>query len=718
MGTFTELKRRNVFRVGAAYVVAAWLIAQIADIVLNNIGSPPWVIKSLFLILGIGFVVAIVVAWAYELTPEGVKRERDVIRDESITHITAKKLDYVTLVAALGVAALIIWQQLSPASNGNVTNEKTIAVLPFLNLSAEEDNEYFSDGISEELLNVLVRVEGLQVASRTSAFSFKGKDVDIPTMAAALRVNNIVEGSVRRSGDQVRITAQLIDVNSDRHLWSETYTRELSDVFAIQDEIAEAIADALQLTLLGAPDGRKTDDIQAHDLYLLGRHHFHLRSPESLVRAIDLFEQSIAADPDFALAYSGLADAYSLVFQYGDYDPRVAIPKAEKNARKAVELAPELAEAHASLGLILAVQNLLVEARQEYRRAIELNPDYSMAHMWLGTSLGDYPRDALEVFRAAEKVDPLHPIIAENIGSSLSSAGLFDEGAEHLARAIANNPDTVVLYVTRAHLEFTRGDLAEAYRLSRQALSIDPTSSYALATITHSDMDLGNLDKAQAWVDRFEKTAPDSIWLFDVMFALQESRGNFEAMLKIVEQRKAGVGPGRLPFMHMVHAAVELRLEDPQSALALLEQVGRNEVGPTTYVGVLHLTAYAQQQLGRNEESIETARRGLQLVKDVREAGWNQPWISEHEAVLYAVLGQTDEAIERLQAAHDQGLRNVYGFSLIFLHDELLGDDPRYQEIRAKIFADVARQQQEIAAEISQCEEQPAECTLAAIDGV
>ncbi len=401
MGVFKELDRRNVFRAAAAYVVVSWLIIQIADVVLGNIGAPDWVIQTLFLILGIGFVFAIAFSWAYELTPDGIKREAEVDRDASITNLTAKRLDYVTIAAVVGVVGMFLWQQFSgpgPSQTGqgvvatsSVDGEMTIAVLPFVNMSSEAENEYFSDGISEELLNTLVRIDGLQVASRTSAFSFKGSDTDIPTIASRLNVAHVVEGSVRRAGTEVRITAQLIDVASDRHLWSESYTRELSDVFAIQDEIAQAIADELQLTLLGDGAGRRTDDIEAHDLYLLGRHEFHKRTGESLSRAIGLFEQAIALDPEYALAYSGLADTYSLIFQYGDFDPQAAFGRAEASARKAIELAPDLAEAHASLGLSLATQSMFPEAQQQYRRAIELNPDYSMAHMWLGAALSNRP---------------------------------------------------------------------------------------------------------------------------------------------------------------------------------------------------------------------------------------------------------------------------------------------------------------------------------------
>ena len=358
MSLFNELKRRNVFRVGIAYLVIGWLVLQVANTLVPILELPATASKFIFLLLLLGFPIALIISWAYEITPEGIKKESDIDRSLPLPQITARKLDIATLLAVVGLVIFTSADRIIPNAKqasltglDNVTSVtgtvpallgsvKSIAVLPFVNMSPNADHEYFSDGISEELLNVLVRIKGLQVASRTSAFSFKNKNVDIPTVAEALNVNHIVEGSVRRSGDQVRITAQLIEVKTDAHLWSETYTRKLEDVFAIQDEIATAIANALQLTLLGEASHSHSDNIQAYDLYLLGRQQFHQRTPDSLPQAIENFEQVIVLDPNFAPAYSGLADAYSLVYQYGDFDSEIAIAKAGENARKAIELNP------------------------------------------------------------------------------------------------------------------------------------------------------------------------------------------------------------------------------------------------------------------------------------------------------------------------------------------------------------------------------------------
>jgi TolB-like protein len=372
MSLFAELKRRNVFRVAFGYVVSSWLLAQVADLVLENIGSPDWVMQSIMLVLALGFPVAVFYAWAFEVTPEGIKREAEVDRAQSITHVTSRKLDRAitaTLIVALGY---FIWESrfreageqtgtgaasdpltvqltqdtekesepflsaesatrkteqksaLSPApgqADEDVVQKQSVAVLPFINMSDDPENEYFSDGISEELLNVLVRVEGLRVPSRTSSFTFKGSNKKVTEIGRDLKVDHILEGSVRKANDRIRVTAQLIDVKTDTHLWSETYTRRVDDIFAVQDEIAQAIVDALKITLTGADrktlTRRSTNNVEAYNKYLLGRHMWNQRSPESLLASTKPLREAVELDSEYDQAWAALADAYALIPEYG-----------------------------------------------------------------------------------------------------------------------------------------------------------------------------------------------------------------------------------------------------------------------------------------------------------------------------------------------------------------------------------------------------------------
>jgi len=431
MSFFNELKRRNVIRVGIAYVIVAWLILQFADVVLNNIEAPHWVFQVIMLVLGIGLPLALFFAWAFEMTPEGIKKEKDIERSESITNVTGQKLNYTIiglLVLALGY---FIWQsekRSEPFSQESTVQapepgsekraltpfdaEPSIAVLPFVNMSADPEQEYFSDGISEEILNVLVRVKGLKVASRTSSFTYKGENLDIPEIARQLKVSNIVEGSVRKSGNRVRITAQLINTSDDRHLWSDTYDRELTDIFAIQDEIANAIVDALKNELNIGLDAVKvesaTDNLDAYDLYLKARGMFIAR--QNLDVANQLFTQATQLDPGFALAWEGLAASQWVSTDWLSGDGIDHEQLAASAAERALELEAGLSMPYAVIGMIRSQQqprDFLV-ARENLDMALANDPKNTTAWLWSGIlnkGLG-YHDEAITDLQHCLDIDP------------------------------------------------------------------------------------------------------------------------------------------------------------------------------------------------------------------------------------------------------------------------------------------------------------------------
>ncbi|MCH9027689.1 MAG: tetratricopeptide repeat protein [Proteobacteria bacterium] len=427
MSLFEELKRRNVFRVGIAYAVTSWLLLQVADIVLENIAAPGWVMQVFMLALGLGFPLALFFAWAFELTPAGLKKEKDVDRTASITSQTGRKLDYIIIAVMALALSYFIWESRFSSSESAdgatveeavASGEKSIAVLPFINMSDDPANAYFSDGISEELLNVLVKVEGLRVASRTSSFAFReNKGISIPEIARELNVDHVLEGSVRKAGNKVRVTAQLIDVRTDRHLWSATYDRELEDIFAIQDEISEKIVQALKIAL-GADEqqamahvGKPTDNLEAYEFYLRGRYFWQRRGEENIRRAISLFEQATALDSQFARAWSSLAAAHTTLPTYSDAPREVQHPLAVEAAQKALILDDSLAEAHAVLGDMARMNKKWLEAQAYYLRAIDSEPKNSTAHLWYAEHLMSVGRvrDAQEENLIAYQLDPLHP---------------------------------------------------------------------------------------------------------------------------------------------------------------------------------------------------------------------------------------------------------------------------------------------------------------------
>jgi len=450
---WVELKRRNVIRVALVYIVVTWLSVQVADIMFDSFGTPEWVMKTFIGFLALGFPIAVVFAWAFEITPEGIKKEKDVDRSKSIAHETSRKLDYAIIaILVLGLGYVVVdsyiltdKETLGSPAVAEASSSASIAVLPFVNMSADEENEYFSDGISEELLNVLVRIEGLKVASRTSSFSYKGKDMDIPTIAKQLDVEHVLEGSVRKSGNRVRVTAQLIDVKTDKHLWSDTYDRELTDIFAIQDEIAQHIVEALKQAL-GAGEAatslastRSTDNLEAYQLYLQGRYLWQQRGEDNIRNSIDLFKQAIDMDSSFARAWSNLAAAYAVLDGYSDESLAAMAPLAREAADKAIELDPSLAEPYGIYGFLEGQEGGdWAKGEAAYQRALELEPGNATLRGWYGIHLieAGYVEDAYAPMQKAYELDPVSGLITSWMGYAEYLGGNDQKGEEYFRRAI------------------------------------------------------------------------------------------------------------------------------------------------------------------------------------------------------------------------------------------------------------------------------------------
>jgi len=457
---WAELKRRNVVRVAVAYVVVAWLILQVADVVLNNIEAPAWVFQAVLLLLVIGFSLALIFAWAFELTPEGLKKEKDVDRSQSITHVTGRKLDFVIiaiLAVALGFfaydkfvldpgrdaaeieAAVQVAQEQTASAVTPQDSAKTIAVLAFLNISDDPGNEYLSDGFSEEILNLLVKVRELRVTSRSSAFSFKGQNLDVPTMAAKLNVAYVLEGSVRKSGNQLRITAQLIEVVTDTHLWSKTYDRELENIFDIQDEIAAAVVDALKITLLGnEPKGTETNP-EAYTLYLQARHFNNLGTEESYKQAETRLKQALEIDPGFASAWAELGSLYSAqTNRFGVRPVDVAAALARDAIQKALELDPQYGRAYAELAAVeMRYDWDFIAASQHMQQALALNPgdvfileEAARLEYLLGRI-----DDAIDLYQQIIALDPVSPGGHRGLGKMYYWTHRLEEAADSFRMA-------------------------------------------------------------------------------------------------------------------------------------------------------------------------------------------------------------------------------------------------------------------------------------------
>ena len=448
-----ELRRRRVVRAGATYAVVAWVVMQVADVAAPALRLPSWTVTLVVFLALLGFPVALVLAWFFDVTPEGLHRtesnprresqpqsspERDGVAEN--THpeepsprgIRNPKVALATGIAAgiiLGLAGVGAMTTFGADAVGEDGRLESIAVLPFVNMSPDPDNEYFSDGVTEELIDALAQVPGLKVAARTSSFRFKGRSPDVREVGEVLGVEAVLEGSVRKRGDRVRITAQLVAAEEGYHLWSESYDRTLTDVFAVQDEIARSIVEELDVRLPGGENRRmveeETLDPEAHRLYLQARHAGLDRTRQGLERSVQLFQQALARDSSYATAWAGLADTYSLLGSYRIIPLTEGKSRAEQAARRALAIDPETAEAHATLGSIHAHRHQWEAAEAAFQRALQLKPSYARAHHWYSMLLEILGRreEALDQIRQAEALDPLAPAIVGTRSYLLHFAG-------------------------------------------------------------------------------------------------------------------------------------------------------------------------------------------------------------------------------------------------------------------------------------------------------
>ena len=470
----SELKRRNVYKVAIAYIVAGWALSQGIAQVFPVFDIPNWAIRMIVLLIVVGFPVAVVFAWFFEITPEGVKRTEVADAMPRVAKQKKRAWIYVVVIGgAISIALFFVGRYLgqqNAAESGPSLRAKSIAVLPFDNLSRDPDNAFFAEGVQDEILTRLAKVADLKVISRTSTQRFKSAPSDLRDIAKQLGVMNILEGSVQKANDQVRVNVQLINALTDAHLWADTYDRKLIDIFSVESEIAKTIADTLQAKLTGSEKqmiaAQPTNDTAAYELYHKGRSLWEKRSGDNIPKAIAFYEQAIARDPNYALAYAGLAKAYILLPFYAGADRRDASVKAKDAALKALRLDPNLAEAHVALGKVLFFSEIdLPGAMREYKRAIELQPNDATAHHWFGNdslaALGRFDEAIAEGKRAIE-LDPLSTVINVDLGETFYYAHRYDEAARQMRKTLEIDPTSFYAHYNLGIVLQLTGDLSGA----------------------------------------------------------------------------------------------------------------------------------------------------------------------------------------------------------------------------------------------------------------
>jgi TolB-like protein/Tfp pilus assembly protein PilF len=680
---FAELKRRNVYRVAVAYAVAAWLLIQVSSILLvTTFQAPPWVMKALVAVLALGFPVTLVWSWAFEITPEGVKRTEDVA--PTITRRIGRKIVSVTVVLAAIAVGLFVFRQLRPRPESSVNElertslphlavpEKSIAVLPFENLSRDPDNAFFTDGVQDEILTDLAKIADLKVISRTSVMQYKSGVVrNLREIAQQLGVANVVEGSVQRAGNRVRVNAQLIDSRNDAHLWAQTYDRDLADVFAIQSEIAKAIADQLQARL--SPNEKKaieqppTTDLAAFDLYsraksLLVTARFSVTNDPDLRKAIELLDEAVKRDPSFFDAYCQLAYAHESLYAVAGLDHTPArLALAEAAVRAAARLRPDAGETH------LARANYLYYGRRDYagalaelesaRRALPNSPRIFELTGYILRRRGQQEEGLRNLQRAVE-IDPRNFKILQQIALSYQNRGRYSDSIAALDRALSIAPENVGTRANRGLLYFFwKGDTQPLHQTIDSILSQGP-SAIVPAADTWFACALAEHDSAAA--ERALVALGDNPCLGES--AIRLSRNFGEGLLARMTRDEA-----------RGHTAFEAARTEQEKMVQ-----AQPDYGPT-----LCVLAMIDAALGRKEQALEEGRRAMVLAPIERDVN-NGSRVVQYFAITAAWTGEKELALQQLETglrAPDASIALSYGaLKLLPFWDPLRGD-PRFEKI-------------------------------------
>jgi TolB-like protein/Tfp pilus assembly protein PilF len=681
------------------YVVAVWVIMQVAEVVMTLVGLPLWTGRAIFAVLVLGFPIALIFSWFYELTPEGISLEKDIDSVESITPVKGRHLDFVVislLCAAVILFAYDKWLTSEPP-------EKSIAVLPFVNMSGDLAQEYFSDGMSEELLHRLAQVSELHVAARTSAFHFKNKNIAVADIAAQLGVRSVLEGSFRKSGNTIRVTAQLINAADGFHVWSKTYDRKFDDIFRVQDEIAAQVVDALKVTLLGDEQARlnrhPTADLAAYDAYLLGLQKMAMRTSIALKEAVGHFSEAIRLDSEYGLAYVGLADAHALLERYGAMDRREVLAKAGPAVERALELDDQLGEAYASLGNVRRLQRDFPGAEQAYKRALELNPNYAAAYDGYGLLMRwgfGRKEKALELHLAALGLDPLSTPINMAVIEAYHELGRFRDALAGCKRIIEIDPAYPRAYTIMGDLYWeVFAQLDEGARWLHKAVKLDPGNPNHARWLGMVYLDLGDLVAGENWMKEAMRLAPtqfDSKWAA-VYLALYTS-GPEEIIA--ASKELLAVSPNNWLALRALRDAEyqagssDAALRRYQAAKPDLAGGEDPEVNATNLVWAIEV-ANILAEVGERKRAENLLNKALLAIGSRPRLGYGGFGISDVE--IYALLGDKEKALNTLATAVDEGWRSMWWIytqknnNLASLHD-----DPRYKAIAADIQSQMAEQ--------------------------
>ncbi len=729
MSLFAELKRRNVFRVGIAYAVTSWLLIQVTDILLESFGAPPWVMQTMFVVLGVGFVITLFFAWAFELTPEGVKREAEVDRSQSIVQHTGQKLNY-TIIALLVLAlGYFSWDKFvvqprdvaktTAAENAIETEalEEThsIAVLPFVNMSEDSSNEYFSDGLSEEVLNILAKIKEMRVAGRTSSFAFKGKDDDLRTIGEKLNVQSILEGSVRKdeARNRVRITAQLVNVEDGYHLWSETYDRDLDDIFAIQEEIARKVADALKVTLLGEDEARiaaqAVTDLSAYDLYLRGLEQLNKFSFAALNEARTLFTRAIEQDPNYLPAQLKLAQAWLDLAFTGAITNDEAIATSRPLLTSILEKNPaNNAEAHVLMARVMGALRDDSGMQQELQLALDNDPRNVEALRVTGRYIffnGDVEK-GFEYVEEAERIDPYSLDVLWDLMAFNAFTGQPEQTLPYAQRTAEVQPENPNQYWGPGMAYLLNGQLPTSLEYQVKAATVDPNDPELPAGIAAVWLDLGDPEQAEHWAklaDEIGADQPTPIVTRVLLYQYREQHGLAADMARRALDRNLDNRMGSNNVLRRTYIANLVRQREIQQAIdfyitelpgAFATPIDVNMDDRRRSNELLEIAILLQMQdpaSARAAELIDAAEQKMQLI-DERFIPWQR---ALERAGIAAARNDRQVAMEQLEQAFNLGLRSRWrNLLLSTIAFNSMHDEPEFKQLLARLEADTETQRE------------------------
>jgi TolB-like protein/Tfp pilus assembly protein PilF len=672
---FVELKRRNVYKVAAAYAIVAWLLIQAASILFPTFEAPAWVMKVFVTAVILGFPVALVFAWAFEITPEGIKRADEVSPDQSITRKTGRKLTAIIVLVAVVAAGLLIFQfTRNPNINTKATVPaygKSVAVLPFENLSSDKENAFFAQGIQDEIITTLSKISGLRVISRTSTERYKSAPENLPEIARELRVTNILEGSVQKSGDRVHINVQLIQADTDAHLWAQSYDRQLIDIFGVEAEVAKSIADSLQATLSPQEKARvetkATNNPDAYVLYLRGR--TYQTRPDNLLQdfesAAKLYEQAIALDPNFALAHARLSATISQIYHW--FEPTEAVKnKARTEAEQSLRLQPDLGEGHLALGLYFYYEEAnYKEALREFDLAARALPNDGDVGLFIAAvqRRQGHLAEAIAAYKKAEAIDPRNQVTLYDASQTYFGLRDWQNALRGLDRVLALAPDSVNVKIQRGYTEFFWKGSTASIKAALDSIpaNIDPDGivTFARWDVSLMDRDPAAAEKALAACRLETITSPAGIPLPKTYL-----QGCIDLLRGDDARAQQNFGAAR-PALEKIVA------DSPQDAPRHAQ------------LGLLYAF------LGRKEDALREAHRAVELQpvsRDVIEGAVVQAF----QALVFARTGETDKTVSEVERLLTTPFAVDYADDSVSLSDlrtrwewDPLRNDPRFQKILA-----------------------------------